>query len=143
KHDSSEKDGIEVSNVGYVLKSDRADVEFAGDAPQSDDGHVVHNAADIVTQVLTLEDDPTLSPWTFRMWFLGLGLAVFGSVLQEIFYFKPQVIYVSLVFLTVIAYALGELMSAVIPRKGLIGKYFNPFPFNLKEHSAITLMASA
>ncbi|SJX64286.1 related to OPT1-High-affinity glutathione transporter [Sporisorium reilianum f. sp. reilianum] len=143
KNESVEKDGIEVSNVGYVLKSDRADAEFGGEAPEADEGHVVHNAADIVTQVLTLEDDPTLSPWTFRMWFLGLGLAVFGSVLQEIFYFKPQVIYVSLVFLTVIAYALGEFMSAVIPRKGRIGKYLNPFPFNLKEHSAITLMASA
>ncbi len=36
----------------------------------------------------------------------------------EIFYFKPQVIYVSLVFLTVIAYAFGEFMAAVIPRRG-------------------------
>lgn len=143
KSESAEKDGIEVSNVGYVLKSDRADGEFAGEAPEPEEAHVVHNAADIVQTVLTLEDDPTLSPWTFRMWFLGLGLAIFGSVLQEIFYFKPQVIYVSLVFLTVIAYALGEFMAAVIPRKGLIGKYLNPFPFNLKEHSAITLMASA
>lgn len=28
-------------------------------------------AADIVTQVIDLDDDPTLNPWTFRMFFLG------------------------------------------------------------------------
>ncbi|KAJ9474234.1 putative Oligopeptide transporter 1 (putative) [Pseudozyma hubeiensis] len=138
----AEKEGFEVSNAGYVLKSDGANAELAG-IPEPDEGKVVHNAADIVTQVLSLEDDPSLNPWTFRMWFLGLGLAIFGSVLQEIFYFKPQVIFVSLVFLTVIAYALGEFMAAVIPRKGRIGKLLNPHPFNLKEHTAITLMASA
>ena len=143
KNEVSEKDGIEVSNVGYVLKGDQADIEFASDASEPDEGRVVHNAADIVTQVLSLEDDPSLNPWTFRMWFLGLGLSVFGATLQEIFYFKPQVIYVSLVFLTVIAYAIGEFMAAVIPRRGFLGRWLNPHPFNLKEHAAITLMASA
>ena len=28
-------------------------------------------AADIVTQVIDLEDDPDMNPWTFRMFFLG------------------------------------------------------------------------
>jgi hypothetical protein len=63
--------------------------------------------------------------------------------LQEIFYFKPQTIYVSVVFLTVLAYILGEAMAIIIPRKGAIGRFLNPGPFNLKEHAAITLMASA
>ena len=26
---------------------------------------------DITTQVITVEDDPTVNPWTFRMFFLG------------------------------------------------------------------------
>ncbi|KAF2768319.1 OPT superfamily oligopeptide transporter [Teratosphaeria nubilosa] len=103
----------------------------------------VETAKDIVTQVLHVDDDPTLSPYTFRLAFLGIGLSIFGSVLQEIFYFKPQTIYVSVVFLCVIAYVLGEFMAFVIPRKGVIGRYLNPFPFNQKEHAAITLMASA
>jgi hypothetical protein len=29
------------------------------------------SAADIVTQVIDLEDDPSLNPWTFRMFFIG------------------------------------------------------------------------
>lgn len=60
------------------------------------------------------------------MFFLGIGLAVFGSVLQEIFYFKPQTIFVSVIFLTVIAYPLGEGMAFIIPRKGKVGKFLNP-----------------
>lgn len=64
-------------------------------------------------------------------------------MLQEIFYFKPQVIYVSLVFLTVIAYVLGEAMAYIIPRTTRFGRFLNPGPFNLKEHAAISIMASA
>ncbi|CAD0048357.1 unnamed protein product, partial [Aureobasidium pullulans] len=104
---------------------------------------IVETAEDIVNQVLSVEDDPSLNPWTFRMMFLGFGLSIFASVLQEIFYFKPQTIYVSSVFLCVIAYVLGEAMAKVLPSKGVLGKYLNPHPFNMKEHAAITLMASA
>jgi hypothetical protein len=73
----------------------------------------------------------------------GSGLSIFASVLQEIFYFKPQTILVSVVFLTVIAYVLGEAMSAFILRADIVGRYLNPHPFNLKEHAAIVVMASA
>ena len=45
--------------------------------------------------------------------------------------------------MTVIAYAIGEFMAAFIPRKGVIGSWFNPFPFNSKEHAFIVIMASA
>lgn len=40
---------------------------------------------DIATRLISLEDEPTLPAFTFRMWFLGLGLACFGSVLGQIF----------------------------------------------------------
>jgi hypothetical protein len=36
-------------------------------------------AKDLVSQVLALEDDPSLNPWTFRMWFLGICLSIFAS----------------------------------------------------------------
>ena len=64
-------------------------------------------------------------------------------MLQEIYYFKPQVIYVSVTFLTVVAYPLGQGLSFIIPRKGAIGRWLNPFPFNSKEHAAIAVMASS
>jgi len=31
----------------------------------------VQSARDIVTEILHAKDDPTLNPWTFRVWFLG------------------------------------------------------------------------
>ena len=63
--------------------------------------------------------------------------------MQEIYYFKPQTIFVSVIFLTVIAYVFGEAMAHVIPRWGLLGRFLNPHPFNAKEHVAIVIMASA
>jgi len=91
---------------------------------------------------------------------IGLGLSCFGAVLEEIFYFKPQVIFVSVMFLTVISYvsnkstfirraftenmkAVGEFMALFIPRWGPVGRFLNPGPFNMKEHAASVIMASA
>ncbi|RDK41660.1 OPT superfamily oligopeptide transporter [Aspergillus phoenicis ATCC 13157] len=114
-----------------------------GEDDDYDSDQVVSTAQDLVTHIIKVEDDPSLNPWSFRMVFLGAGLSIFGGVLQEIFYFKPQTIYVSQVFLTVIAYILGEFMAYAIPRRGVIGKLLNPGPFNAKEHAAISLMSSA
>ena len=36
---------------------------------------------EIVAEVLHAEDDPTVNPWTFRMWFIGIGLSVFASTM--------------------------------------------------------------
>jgi hypothetical protein len=69
-------------NKEYVLSSvdttDSSTMEKASRVPTyiDDDGFNVYNAPpetakDLVTEVITVEDDPTLSPWTFRTWFLG------------------------------------------------------------------------
>jgi hypothetical protein len=39
----------------------------------------IRNARDLVTEILLVEDDPSLNPWTFRMWFLGIGMSVFAG----------------------------------------------------------------
>ena len=97
-------------------------------------------------QALSLEGNPLafkLVVLLTRTCQTGIGLSVFGSVLQEIYYFKPQVIYVSIVFLTVIAYVLGEAMALILPSRGRVGRFLNPGPFNSKEHAAIVILASA
>lgn len=40
---------------------------------------------DYSTRLISLDDDPTLPIFTFRMWFLSLGLSCFGAVLGQIF----------------------------------------------------------
>ena len=83
----------------------KTDVESAG----SYASEVLENERDIATHVISTGDDPTLSPWTFRPLFIGIGLSAFGGVLgmnpcymvlkavysskimllAEIYYFKP------------------------------------------------------
>ncbi|KAF5120861.1 hypothetical protein E5D57_013197 [Metarhizium anisopliae] len=31
----------------------------------------INSVDDLVTKVLHVDDDPSLNPWTFRMWFIG------------------------------------------------------------------------
>ncbi|KAJ7260312.1 peptide transporter MTD1 [Mycena haematopus] len=108
---------------------------------------------DVATRLISLEDDPTLPAFTFRMWFLGLGLSCFGAVLGQIFYFRPQTISVSQLFLQILAYILGVAMQEIIPGPGntrygfktpnnAFWRFMNPGPFNMKEHVAITIFAS-
>lgn len=99
-------------------------------------------ALELVTKALDITDDPDDNPFTFRSFFLGLGLAAFGAVIAEIFYFKPQTVNVSVVFLEVIAYILGEI-TTLIPRRGKILTFLNPKDFSQKEHVFITIMASS
>ncbi|KAJ6256139.1 hypothetical protein Dda_8974 [Drechslerella dactyloides] len=96
----------------------------------------------LITKTLDTSDDPTESPYTFRAFVVGLGLATFGAVIAEIFYFKPQTVLVSTVFLQIIAYVLGEAM-ALIPPWGPIGRFLNPGPWNQKEHIFATIIGSS
>ncbi|KAG1808294.1 OPT oligopeptide transporter protein-domain-containing protein [Suillus subaureus] len=74
----------------------KGDVETATvDANSDNEEGVLSNERDIATHVISVDDDPSLNPWTFRAFFIGLGLSTFGGVL------------VSLMFLAVISYILG------------------------------------
>lgn len=103
---------------------------------------VLSDERDIATHIISVDDDPSLNPWTFRTFFIGLGLSTFGGVLAEIYYFKPQTVLVSLMFLAVMSYVLGIFMETFIPRRGFL-RYLNPGPFNKKENAFIVIMASA
>lgn len=119
------------------------DVEVAStDDSENESGEVLSDARDLVSRIISVEDDPSLSPWTFRMAVIGLGLSGFGGVLAEIYYFKPQTVLVSTTFLAIISYIAGLAMETFIPRWGYF-RYLNPFPFNKKENAMIVIMASA
>ncbi|KAI0057185.1 OPT superfamily oligopeptide transporter [Artomyces pyxidatus] len=128
-----------LSSVDEKAPYHKTDVESSTD---SDVSEVLADERDLVTHVISLDDDPTLSPWTFRSFFLGIGLSAFGGVLAEIYYFKPQTVLVSTMFLAIIAYVLGIFMETVIPSRGIF-RYLNPGPFNKKENAFIVIMASA
>ncbi|KAJ7446480.1 OPT oligopeptide transporter [Mycena galericulata] len=110
------------------------------------------SASDWSTRLISLHDDPTLPVWTFRLWFLSLGLSSFGAVLGEIFAFRPQGVYVSQLFLQVASFALGKVLEEIIPGPGhkrikmydnAFWRFMNPGPFNIKENVGILIMAAA
>ncbi|EIN08007.1 OPT oligopeptide transporter [Punctularia strigosozonata HHB-11173 SS5] len=150
KHPVTAKDLKHValeSDVGDVFEGPRA-IDLGADGKE----RPIETDADYSTRLLSLEDDPSLPIFTFRMWFLALGLSCFGSVLGQIFYFRPQTVSVSQLFLQIIAYILGKAMEEVIPGPHQVGRwktpdnafwrFMNGGPFNLKEHVAITIMAA-
>ncbi len=49
-------------------------------------GKIAHlvDAGEIVTHVIHVDDDPSLSPWTFRMFFIGKPEALLMLVLQMV-----------------------------------------------------------
>lgn len=59
------------------------DIETATIDVDSEEG-VLSNERDIATHVISVDDDPTLNPWTFRAFFIGLGLSAFGGVLGKL-----------------------------------------------------------
>ncbi|KAI0305716.1 OPT oligopeptide transporter [Multifurca ochricompacta] len=95
----------------------------------------------LTRQVISTTDNPSLPVLTFRSVILGVGLSAFGAVLGTIYTFKPQNASVSQLFCLIIAYVMGTAMHALIPTHGC-WKWLNPGPFNIKEHTAIVIMAS-
>jgi hypothetical protein len=55
----------------------KTDVESTAET----DAAVLRNERDIVTHVVSIHDDPSLNPWTFRSFFIGIGLSAFGGIL--------------------------------------------------------------
>jgi hypothetical protein len=65
-------------DVNAVEKLDTGSSNLSHD----EDNHNVKaptTARDLVAEILLVEDDPTLNPWTFRMWFIGIGISVFAA----------------------------------------------------------------
>ncbi|THH03265.1 hypothetical protein EW145_g6393 [Phellinidium pouzarii] len=142
-HDSFGTKATPLSEKVESITSDEKDVENASTSEEGDgDGEILNDARDLVTHVISIDDDESLSPWTFRTAVIGIGLSAFGGVLAEIYYFKPQTVLVSTMFLAIIAYVLGLAMETLIPTRGWF-RYLNPGPFNKKENAMIVIMASA
>ncbi|KAI0089664.1 OPT oligopeptide transporter [Irpex rosettiformis] len=133
-------------HVGEVFDDVRA-IDLGQDGRE----RPIETDMDYAVRLISLEDDPDLPIFTFRMVFLAVGLACFGAVLGQIFYFRPQTITVSQLFLQIFAFILGKAIEDILPgpnSKRLrtpdnwFWRFINPGQFNIKEHVSITIMAS-
>ncbi|KAI0364037.1 OPT oligopeptide transporter [Pilatotrama ljubarskyi] len=143
--DSLEKkgvDGVEVTDDAVMAKEVEEFEERLQNDEATEEEYRVQEAYEVAIKVLSTRDDPELPALTFRTFFLGLGFSAFGAVLAQIYYFKPQTLLVSQLFLLVLAYWFGNALAMAIPSGGLF-RWLNPGPFNIKEHVAIIIMASS
>lgn len=91
-------------------------------------------------------DDPSMPVMTFRTWVLGmLFVIVIPGVNQLLSYRYPTTTITSFVA-QLLAYPMGVFMAKVLPTrvfKTPFGSFtLNPGPFNVKEHTVITVMSN-
>ncbi|KAI0692131.1 OPT oligopeptide transporter [Cerioporus squamosus] len=138
----------DLTDIGDVSEDVRAI-----DLDESGKERPIETEQDYALRLVSLDDDPSLPVNTARTWFLSLGLSCFAAVLGQLFYFRPQTVQVSGLFLQVFAYILGRALETVVPgpkhhviRLRTQDKWFwrfvNPGPFNIKEHVAISIMST-
>ena len=61
----------------HAYKQDEIESERNGDSSFG----VLDSERDIVTNIISVHDDPNLNPWTLRAFVVSLGLSAFGGVL--------------------------------------------------------------
>ncbi|GAA5806411.1 OPT family small oligopeptide transporter [Helicostylum pulchrum] len=122
--------------------SDREKTQHIDDSEKSDFNEFVETAEDSpieeVRAVVSNTDDPTLPVYTFRMWFLGIIFGALLSFVNQFFHFRQNALTLSPLVVQLLSFPIGKLMEKVIPKS----KFFNPGPFNIKEHVLITTLAN-
>lgn len=88
-------------------------------------------------------DDPTMKANTFRAWLMGLVACTVLSGIDVYFSAQwPQVTFPT-VAIQLLAYPIGVAMSKIpYPRHWPLAEWINPGPFNIKEHTMISVMSS-
>ncbi|KIJ45258.1 hypothetical protein M422DRAFT_207611 [Sphaerobolus stellatus SS14] len=97
-------------------------------------------------------DDPSIPCNTFRTWSIGLVLSILIAGLNQFFSTRGPSIYITPIVIQLIALPIGKAFERVLPSHQFKWKVpfinkeytwsFNPGPFNVKEHTLITVMAN-
>ncbi|KAH8922321.1 OPT-domain-containing protein [Atractiella rhizophila] len=104
-------------------------------------------------------DDPEMPALTFRTWFLGIFLVIVAVSLNIYFILRYPAPLLTPIVVQIVAYPLGKGLAYILPTTvfkvprflqfSIFGMgapeefSFNPGPFNIKEHTAIIIMANA
>lgn len=77
---ATDKKSFDVKEKSYCVKGD---IETSTEEDDTNEIVVLQNEREIATHVISVDDDPSLSPWTFRVAFISLGLSAFGGSLGK------------------------------------------------------------
>ncbi|ORZ06653.1 OPT family small oligopeptide transporter [Absidia repens] len=119
----------------YDEKAADKDVEPVNDSATEEEED---SPIEEVRSVVPNTDDPTLPVYTFRMWTLGIVFTGILGFVNQFFWYRKNAMSINTLVVQLLSFPLGKLMELVIPSS----RFFNPGPFNMKEHVLITTMAN-
>ncbi len=137
----------EASDISSIIRDTEAENLF-GDI-QSIEGNE-YLATDIaddspfpeVRAAVPSTDDPSTPQNTWRMWVLGLVFCSIGSALNTLFSMHSPSFTITTLVSSLFAWPIGRLWQYIMPDVTFLGMPVNPGPFNIKEHTLITIMAN-
>ncbi|QBM86611.1 small oligopeptide transporter, OPT family [Metschnikowia aff. pulcherrima] len=126
----------EVNNSESKLKVLASHEEFASEVIDDDSPFPEVRAA------VPSTDDVSLPQNTLRVWVLGLMLTTVGSAMNMLFSLHSPTFTITSFVTSILAYPIGKAWARFVPCWKIFGVSINPGPFNIKEHTLITVMSS-
>lgn len=87
-------------------------------------------------------DDPSMPQSTIRAWVLGFILTTIGCGMNLLFSLHSPSFSITTYVTSILAWPLGRAWEKVMPNVKIFGVSLNPGPFNIKEHTLITIMGN-
>jgi OPT family small oligopeptide transporter len=113
---------------------------------QSDDGIVEAVAASEYVQAAVRAEDGEEPANTLRAWILGFFFVTVASGVNMLLSMRSPAITIPVVAILLLVYPIGCFWARVMPTRTFhtfgLAWSLNPGPFNIKEHTVVTLMAS-
>ncbi|KAF7732472.1 hypothetical protein EC973_003217 [Apophysomyces ossiformis] len=138
------KNGSEAEHNSYASAEKNDYKAFHDDRYETDLGEKLHYEEEdvdiqIVNEIATTEDDPTLKCFTVRALVVGIILGCLSSSVYQLMQFKPVGVPLSDTFMMIVAYLACNAWARFLPSGG----WLNPGPFNIKEHTCIFILVSS
>lgn len=128
---SQEFDPVTSHLVNDIMEDEYAAVHVEDDSPYPE-----------VRAAVPSTDDPTLPQNTIRAWVSGLILTTVGCGMNMLFSFHSPSFAITTFVTSILAWPIGNFWAWIVPDWKIFGASLNPGPFNVKEHTIITIMAN-
>ncbi|KAI0080041.1 OPT oligopeptide transporter [Panus rudis PR-1116 ss-1] len=131
----SRSDSLHKTPAASKLQLREAEEEYEDESPYAE-----------VRAAIANTDDPSLPVNTFRMWFIGIVMTIVMSGFNHVMSLRWPAVGISPLVIQLVTLPVGKLFEYTLPTRqfntfGYVWS-FNPGPFNIKEHTVITVMSN-
>ncbi|RLV91849.1 Sexual differentiation process protein isp4 [Spathaspora sp. JA1] len=128
---SQEFDPVTSNLIAEIISDDYAQITVEDDSPYPE-----------VRAAVPSSDDFSMPQNTIRAWVIGMILTTVGCGMNMLFSFHSPSFVVTTFVTSILAWPIGRFWAWVVPDVKIFGVSLNPGPFNIKEHTIITIMAN-